>query len=57
MTRQTKWAALLAAMALVAVAQAAPVSGQGTWETTLRPRDLDSNRDRRLLRHRAQLPI
>ncbi len=43
MKRQKKWAALLAAMALVAAAQAAPVSGQGTSETTLQPRDLDGN--------------
>lgn len=37
---------MLAAAALAAgsiTAQAAPISGQGTWETTLQPRDLDGD--------------
>ncbi|MCV2360002.1 PEP-CTERM sorting domain-containing protein [Paucibacter sp. TC2R-5] len=36
-----KAAALLGAMTLVGAVQAAGVSGQGTWETTLKARDLD----------------
>ena len=37
---------MLEAAALAAgsiTAQAAPISGQGTWETTLQPRDLDGD--------------
>lgn len=43
MTRKIKRATLLAAVSLMAGVQAAPVSGQGTWESTLQARDLDGN--------------
>ncbi|MDP1899807.1 MAG: hypothetical protein Q8K96_05080 [Rubrivivax sp.] len=43
MTRQTKWVAWLATMVLAAAVHAAPVSGQGTWETTLQARDLNGD--------------
>ena len=36
-------AALLGAVALAGAAQAAPVPGQGSWQTTLQGRDLDAN--------------
>jgi hypothetical protein len=35
--------ALLASIAVTGTAHALPVSGQGTWETTLQARDLDGN--------------
>lgn len=35
--------AAVTSFVLVNPAQASPVSGQGTWETTLQPRDLDGN--------------
>ena len=35
--------AFVAISCLMQVAQAGPVPGQGTWETSLHARDLDSN--------------
>lgn len=43
MAIRKNWAAWAAAMALVGAAQAGPISGQGTWKTTLQGRDLDGN--------------
>jgi len=44
LTKQTlKMVALLGALSCAGLAQAGPVSGQGTWETTLLGRDLDGN--------------
>ncbi len=35
--------AMVASLVIMAAANAAPISGQGTWETTLQGRDLDGN--------------
>ncbi|MCR4347386.1 MAG: VPLPA-CTERM sorting domain-containing protein [Sulfuricaulis sp.] len=43
MNKQLKVLALIAALGFSGAANAAPVSGQGTWETTLQGRDLDGN--------------
>jgi hypothetical protein len=44
MTRAVWVAAGVATVLLAGVAQAAGVPGQGTWETTLQPRDLNGDK-------------
>lgn len=43
MNKQLQILTLIAALGFSGVANTAPVSGQGTWETTLQGRDLDGN--------------
>ena len=43
MQSRFKVPAVLAAMLMMGAVQAAPVSGQGTWETTLKARDINGN--------------
>ena len=43
MLRLNSCAALLAALICAGTAQAVPVSGQGTWETTLQARDINGD--------------
>lgn len=43
MHKKLKTLIALSAIAMSAVSQAAPIAGQGTWETTLQSRDIDSD--------------
>ena len=43
MVNLTRWCIPLLAVLVAAAAQAAPVAGQGTWETTLQARDINGD--------------